>query len=153
MNLRMKVGVSMNGGNAQARKRNSLNHCHAGILGRSSVCSFAFRRPAAENYRINAERRTRNASQRHRKRLAVTLSIIFTVAVIMGAGPGMYLVGSATDGHGPLIAFGMPAPYAWVVFWFLVQATVILVAYFRLWDDAPDKVAKDLNDRKERGGS
>lgn len=82
-----------------------------------------------------------------RKRLTIALSIIFALAVVMGAGPGMYLVNpDSGDPDAKFTFLGMPVIYAWVTFWFLVQAIVVLVAYFRLWDGASD----DDSERPEK---
>ncbi|MBC8877140.1 MAG: hypothetical protein H8E44_47535 [Planctomycetes bacterium] len=73
-----------------------------------------------------------------RKRLAVVLSVIFALAIVMGGGPGMYLVNPDADDPDATFTFlSMPVIYAWIVFWFLVQAGVVLVAYYRLWDSTP----------------
>jgi len=78
-----------------------------------------------------------NNSSSGRKRLTIALSVIFALAIVMGAGPGMYLVNPDADDPDATFTFlGMPVIYAWVTFWFLVQAVVVLVAYFRLWDGA-----------------
>lgn len=60
-------------------------------------------------------------------RLAITLTLAFFSAMIMGAGPGVFLV----NGKGPILS--LPAIYAWAVFWFLVQVTVVVIGYFRIW--------------------
>ncbi|NNE91053.1 MAG: hypothetical protein HKN23_05355 [Verrucomicrobiales bacterium] len=62
-----------------------------------------------------------------RKRLATILIIVFFAAMLMGAGPGAFLV----NGKGPIL--GMPAIYAWVVSWFFVQASMVVIAYFTVW--------------------
>lgn len=78
-----------------------------------------------------------NKSSSGRRRLTIALSVIFALAVVMGAGPGMYLVNPNPDDPDATFTFlGMPVIYAWVTFWFLIQAIVVLVAYFRLWDRA-----------------
>lgn len=72
-----------------------------------------------------------------RKRLTIALSIIFALAIVMGAGPGMYLVNPDVDAPDAAFTFlGMPIIYAWIAFWFLVQAGVVVVAYYGLWDTA-----------------
>jgi hypothetical protein len=79
-----------------------------------------------------------NKSSSGRKRLTITLSVIFALAVVMGAGPGVYLVNPDADNPDATFTFlGMPVIYAWVTFWFLVQAIVVLVAYYRLWGSSP----------------
>ena len=75
------------------------------------------------------------SSSAQRRRLAIVLSAVFVMAIVMGAGPGMYLVNPDADSpDATFTVLGMPVLYAWVVFWFLVQAGVVLVAYFRVWD-------------------
>lgn len=68
--------------------------------------------------------------------LGIALSVIFVLAVVMGTGPGIYLVNpDPADPETVRTFLSLPIIYAWVVFWFLVQAGVILVAYFKLWKE------------------
>ena len=67
-------------------------------------------------------------------RLGKILTAVFFFAVLMGPGPGVYLV-TPPPGQPPPTLFGVPALYVWAVFWFFVMAGVILVAYQRLWTD------------------
>ena len=70
------------------------------------------------------------SSESHRskkKKLAAILMATFFFAMAMGAGPGVYLVNE----KGPIL--GMPAVYAWVVFWFAVQATTVIIAFRTVW--------------------
>lgn len=62
-----------------------------------------------------------------RRRLAGSLAAIFFLAMIMGAGPGIWLV----NGRGPV--FGIPVIYLWVVFWFVVQASAVVTAFLTIW--------------------
>ena len=68
-----------------------------------------------------------------RNRLTWILSGVFLFALIMGPGPGLYLINDYAAGGGTFLA--MPALYAWAVFWFGVEALVILTAYTKLWKD------------------
>lgn len=52
-------------------------------------------------------------------------------ALIMGPGPGLYLInGYAKEGGSVL---GIPVLYAWCVFWFLVEAVIVVIASRTLW--------------------
>lgn len=52
----------------------------------------------------------------------------------MGPGPGIYLVNpDPTSNELPATVFGLPILYAWGLFWFAVEATVLLIAYFKIW--------------------
>lgn len=78
-----------------------------------------------------------------RKRLTIVLSAIFALAIVMGAGPGMYLVNPDSDDPDATFTFlSMPIIYAWIAFWFLVQAGVVVVAYYGLWDTASGNDSK-----------
>lgn len=71
---------------------------------------------------------------RKRKRLAIVLGVIFALALLLGPGPGLYLVNPDPAGpHARFLFLGMPIVYVWAVFWFFVQAAVVLAAYFMLW--------------------
>ena len=66
-----------------------------------------------------------------REKLAIVLIVIFLFALIMGPGPGSLLINS--HGSEPRFWLGMPALYVWAVFWFLVEAGVILIAAKFIW--------------------
>ena len=61
------------------------------------------------------------------------LTLLFAIATLMGTGPGLYLVGSPTEEGLAQSLLGVPALYAWVAFWFLVQAGIIMMASHRFW--------------------
>ena len=65
-------------------------------------------------------------------RLSKILAAIFIFATIMGPGPGLYLI-MPKEGESSASVVGIPILYAWVAFWFFVQAGVILMANFKLW--------------------
>jgi hypothetical protein len=71
-------------------------------------------------------------------RLSKILASIFLFALIMGPGPGLYLVNPSTDNPSSTTFLGMPVLFAWASFWFFVQAGVVLVAYGRLWTNGND---------------
>ena len=87
--------------------------------------------------------------------LNTVLSLMFAVAIVMGAGPGLYLVNpDPSDPAASVTWLGLPILYAWIAFWFLVEALVILLAYFFLWDTTqPDPARKsgsrETPDRKK----
>ena len=58
---------------------------------------------------------------------AKCLLLIFLGTIVMGPGPGVLLV----NGKGPI--FGMPAVYTWLVGWWIIQVSVVVVAYFTVW--------------------
>ena len=65
--------------------------------------------------------------------LSKILALIFVFATIMGPGPGLYLVNPSQEEAVPATILGMPALFAWAVFWFIVQGGVVIVAYKKLW--------------------
>ncbi len=75
--------------------------------------------------------------EKKRWRLGVVLGLIFAFALVMGAGPGIYLVNP--DPADPAAKFtifcGVPVIYAWVTLWYVVEAAVAAIAYFCLWKD------------------
>jgi hypothetical protein len=63
------------------------------------------------------------------------LIILFLLAVVLGAGPGIHLANpDATDPEATFTTFGLPTIYVWGLLWYAVQFGVILVAYFRYWN-------------------
>ncbi len=68
------------------------------------------------------------------RKLTAILTGIFLFSVVMGPGPGLYLVNPDTADAGVRL-LGAPILYTWAVFWFIVQASVIVVAYFTLWKE------------------
>ena len=76
---------------------------------------------------------------RHRRRLATVLACIFAFAVVMGPGPGIYLVNpDPGDPQSTATVATVPILYLWALFWFAVQASVVIVAYVFLWDSSRD---------------
>jgi hypothetical protein len=66
-----------------------------------------------------------------KSRLKWVLGGVFLFALIMGPGPGIYLVNGYAAKGGTIL--GMPALYFWAVLWFLVEAAVVLTAYLTIW--------------------
>ena len=65
---------------------------------------------------------------------------VFFFAMVMGPGPGVYLVNPGADHEGPApTLLGLPIVYAWAVIWFGVQAAVLVTAYFTLWSRNEEK--------------
>ena len=74
-------------------------------------------------------------------RRGAALAALFALALLMGPGPGIYLVNpDPSDSDAARFILGVPIVYAWAAFWFGVQALVILLAYRLLWRD-PEKDA------------
>ena len=67
--------------------------------------------------------------------MGIALSVVFLIALFMGPGPGNELLRS-DPGAPPALFLGMPALYAWTVFWFLVMASVVVSASFRIGSDS-----------------
>ena len=79
----------------------------------------------------------KDSSSAHRTWLTVVLSTVFALAVLMGTGPGIYLINpDPADPHATFVVLGMPVIYIWTVFWFIIQASIVSVAYILLWDRA-----------------
>jgi len=59
---------------------------------------------------------------------------VFALAMVMGPGPGLRLVNPepAAVREG-LLFLGLPVVYAWGLFWYGVQAAVVVTAYFTIW--------------------
>ena len=70
--------------------------------------------------------------ERRRDRLRNVLTGLFLFALVMGPGPGLYLVSPDAEGPAPTV-LGVPVLYAWTVFWFFVMAAVVLIAYRTVW--------------------
>lgn len=67
------------------------------------------------------------------RKLAWILSSVFLCALIMGPGPGVYLINDYAASGGTILK--VPALYFWAVFWFAVEAAVIVAAYKLIWKD------------------
>lgn len=71
------------------------------------------------------------------KRLLV---LLFIMAMIMGSGPGLYLVNpDLTDANASFTTLGLPTIYVWGLLWYAVQLGVILRAYSRYWKGEGDE--------------
>ncbi|MBT3471093.1 MAG: hypothetical protein HOD72_03300 [Opitutae bacterium] len=68
------------------------------------------------------------------------LTVLFIFATLMGPGPGLYLANNLAAETSMATVMGIPVIYAWVAFWFMVQAGVIMVASQKIWKakDEPD---------------
>ena len=76
-----------------------------------------------------------------RRRLTVRLTLVFLLALVMGPGPGAYLLDP--DTVFTCLGFPVPALYAWLVLWFLVMAMVVVVASARLWGRGDEELEED----------
>jgi len=76
------------------------------------------------------------SSSAKRKKLTRTLAAIFVFALIMGPGPGLYLINNYAASGGMIL--GIPALYAWAVFWFAVEAVIVVTAYLKIWTNEPE---------------
>ncbi|MDA7640584.1 hypothetical protein N8787_03010 [Opitutaceae bacterium] len=65
------------------------------------------------------------------RKLAWILSSVFLFALIMGPGPGLYLINDYAASGGTVL--GVPALYFWAVFWYAVEAAVVVAAYTLIW--------------------
>jgi len=75
-----------------------------------------------------------------RSKLAPTLTALFFFAMFMGCGPGLRLINpDMTDPNAVYAIGGVPIIYAWGVFWFLVQAVIVVIASRLLWIDDEDE--------------
>ena len=76
-----------------------------------------------------------------RKKLGLVLSLLFLGVMIMGPGPGLLLVNpDPNDPSAPVTFLGLPIIYTWGLFWYGVQATLLVLAYRFVWvdDDEPE---------------
>jgi hypothetical protein len=84
-------------------------------------------------------------SSHRRRRLGIWLFAVFAASLILGAGPGVLLVdplagtfrwgpaeASSFEGT-PALWFGLPVLYVWGLFWYGVQAAVVVAAYVWVW--------------------
>ena len=81
---------------------------------------------------------TANTTAR-RRRLGLMLFAVFALAMVMGPGPGLHLVNPkpAATGEG-LLFLGLPVIYAWGLFWYGVQAAVVVTACLTIWKPRED---------------
>ena len=69
-----------------------------------------------------------------RRRLSLWLGAVFALAMIMGPGPGIYLVNpNSADAESVTTVGSVPVLYLWALLWLAVQIVVLLIAYVRLW--------------------
>lgn len=68
-----------------------------------------------------------------RRRIAVILTVVMLVALVMGPGPGVELVNT------PEPLFGIPRIYAWGLLWYVVEAAVVVAAYWLVWPSDDDE--------------
>ena len=79
-------------------------------------------------------------SETGNKGLSIILTLVFILAMVMGPGPGVYLINPSPEHEGPApTLIGLPIVYAWAVLWFGVQAVVLVTAYFTVWADQEEE--------------
>ena len=77
--------------------------------------------------------------KKHRQRLGLVLFLVFALAMVMGPGPGLRLVNpEPTAARDSLLFLGLPVIYAWGLFWYGVQAAVVLTACLTIWKPSED---------------
>lgn len=81
------------------------------------------------------------AKKRH---LSIWLTVAMIFTMIMGPGPGLRLVNPGiNDPIASYLFMGVPVIYAWGIFWFIVQLSIVITAYYTVW--ASDEVAASTN--------
>ena len=74
-----------------------------------------------------------------KRRLGLVLFLVFALAMVMGPGPGLHLVNpEPTTARDSLLFLGLPVIYAWGLFWYGVQAAVVLTACLTIWKPSED---------------
>jgi len=67
-------------------------------------------------------------------RRGVILAVAMVVATAAGSGPGILLVNpDPGDPDATWSILGMPVLFVWAVAWFLVQVSVVVIAYRTVW--------------------
>ena len=80
-----------------------------------------------------------------RRGLAKLLAVLFVFALFMGPGPGVLLVNpDPADPEARRFVLGMPVIWVWAVCWYVVMASIVVVAYTRLW-------RQEREEEEERG--
>ena len=73
------------------------------------------------------------------RRFGLVLFAVFALAMVMGPGPGLRLLNPApTAARESLLILGVPEVYAWGLFWYGVQAAVVLSACLTIWKPSED---------------
>ena len=76
-----------------------------------------------------------NEDQRRNSKLGRILTCVFLIALVMGPGPGIYLVNPhPADPASAVSVLGVPILYVWSVFWLCVEISVVTTAYFKIWN-------------------
>ena len=77
--------------------------------------------------------------KKHRQRLGLVLFLVFALAMVMGPGPGLRLVNpEPSAARESLLFLGLPVIYAWGLFWYGVQAAVVVTACLTNWKSSDD---------------
>ena len=81
------------------------------------------------------------ASQTHKCRsgtLSVVLTVSMIVTMVMGVGPGLWLINPDKPGESAFGLWGLPKVYLWGLLWYAVQVVLVGVACFTVWRTDPD---------------
>ena len=73
-----------------------------------------------------------------RRKLGRWLLAMFVLALVMGPGPGIYLINpDPGDAEARRFFLGAPIVYVWAAFWFIIQASAVALSYQFLWKTTP----------------
>ena len=68
------------------------------------------------------------------RRFGLVLFAVFALAMVMGPGPGLRLINpEPTAARESLLILGVPVVYAGGLFWYGVQAAVVVSACLTIW--------------------
>jgi hypothetical protein len=74
-----------------------------------------------------------------RRKLGRLFFAMFVLALIMGPGPGIYLINpDPGDAEARRFFLGAPIIYVWAAFWFIIQASAVALSYLFLWKTTAD---------------
>ena len=86
-----------------------------------------------------------SSSSRQERRIRTVLVIAFVIAMLMGVGPGVYLVNRAET------ILGLPLLYVWALFWYAVHIVIVITAYLFLWRDDSSATGRPATGRGATG--
>ena len=75
----------------------------------------------------------------HQRRFGLVLFAVFALAMVWGPGRGLRLINPEPNAaRESLLILGVPVVYAWGLFWYGVQAAVVVSACLTIWKPSED---------------
>ena len=82
--------------------------------------------------------------------LAVVLTVGMLATMVMGVGPGLWLINPDEAGESAFGLWGLPKVYLWGLLWYAFQVGLVVIACLTVWRTDPNADETDTPVNSER---